>query len=70
MRRTKMISPMALGVAVSLSLGMPVSALDGSPEFSRTAEEWARLRDNVLEYGEIEDLVYEYNTTVLNNAQA
>ncbi|MCI9046511.1 MAG: TolC family protein [Hungatella sp.] len=70
MRRTKMISPMALGVAVSLSLGMPVSALAGSPEFSRTAEEWARLRDNVLEYGEIEDLVYEYNTTVLNNAQA
>ncbi len=28
---------------------------------------WARLRDNVLEYGEIADLVHEYNSTVLQN---
>lgn len=68
MKRKKLMGTMAFGVAVSLSLGMPVLA--GSPEFGRTAEEWARLRDNVLEYEEIEDLVYEYNTTVLNNAQA
>lgn len=38
-----------------------------SPEFARTAEEWARLRDNTLEYDEIEDLIEEYNVTVQNN---
>lgn len=68
MRRNKLKVPIALGVAASLSVGIPVSAVARTPEFGKTAEEWARLRDNVLEYEEIEDLVYEYNTTVLNNA--
>ncbi len=69
MRRRRLIGPVAFGMAVSLSVGAPVTSLAGTPEFGRSAEEWARLRDNVLEYEEIEDLVYEYNTTVLNNAQ-
>lgn len=43
------------------------TALAASPEFARTEEEWARLRDNVLEYEEIEDLIAEYNVTVQNN---
>lgn len=38
-----------------------------SPEFARTAEEWARLRDNVMEYGELAGLVREYNVTVQKN---
>lgn len=38
-----------------------------SPEFSRSAQEWERLRDNKLEYDEIPDLIHEYNVTVLNN---
>ncbi len=70
MRRRRLIGPVAFGMAVSLSVGAPATSLAGTPEFGRSAEEWARLRDNVLEYEEIEDLVYEYNTTVLNNAQA
>ncbi len=38
-----------------------------SPEFSRSSEEWAALKDNKLEYSEIEDLIHEYNPTVANN---
>ena len=68
--RSKYIAiPMSLCVTAALSLGLPARALAASPEFARTQEEWARLRDNVLEYEEIEDLVHEYNTTVLNNEQ-
>ncbi len=52
--------------AVQLLVPMPAFA-ERSPEFARTAEEWARLRDNVLEYDEIEDLITEYNVTVQNN---
>lgn len=48
---------------------LPLEAAAASPEFARSEEEWARLRDNVLEYEEIEDLIHEYNTTVLNNEQ-
>lgn len=69
MRRKPLILPVSLCMAVSLSAGVPVQALAGSPEFARSAEEWARLRDNVLEYEEIEDLIHEYNATVLNNEQ-
>lgn len=46
---------------------MPAMA---SPEFSRSTEEWARLRDNTLEYEELEGLIQEYNTTVRNNRVA
>lgn len=42
----------------------PMTALAGSPEFARSAEEWAKLRDNVLEYGELAGLIHEYNATV------
>lgn len=45
----------------------PVTALAGSPEFAYTAEKWASLRDNKLEFEEIADLVHEYNNTVIQN---
>lgn len=60
----------AAGLVVLLSAAAPAqvwATATDSPEFSRTAEEWARLQDNTLEYDEIADLVHEYNTTVLNN---
>lgn len=38
-----------------------------SPTFARSDAEWEKLRDNTMEYGEIEDLIHEYNATVLNN---
>lgn len=70
MRRNNWMAPVALAMAAAVSAGMPVGAMAMTPEFGRSAEEWARLRDNVLEYGEIEDLVYEYNVTVINNSLA
>lgn len=60
----------ALCLACLLTAAAPASVLAAqtdSPEFARSAEEWARLRDNRLEYEEIPDLIHEYNTTVLNN---
>lgn len=33
-------------------------------EQARTEEQWARLRDNTVEWDEIEALVHEYNPTV------
>lgn len=57
----------SITVALSLSLGMAVPAFAASPPFAYTEEEWARLRDNVLEYDEIPNLIREYNVIVENN---
>ena len=60
----------AMGLALMLAPvpGMlrPVTAW-ASPEFAYSADKWAALRDDVLEYGELADLVHEYNATVINN---
>lgn len=51
----------------------PLSVLHPSPdsgrkpEFAYTAEKWAALRDNKLEFEEIADLVHEYNNKVIQN---
>ena len=45
----------------------PVTAFAASPEFSRSAEEWAKLCDNTIEYDELECLIQEYNATVQTN---
>lgn len=55
---------MALSLAGSLLLGSPAFA---APSFSRTEEEWAKLRDNTLEYNELAGLIEEYNATVQKN---
>lgn len=56
-----------LGLAGVMLMAAPGTALASSPEFARSAEEWARLRDDVIEYEELEDLIQEYNTTVQTN---
>lgn len=43
---------------------------DMSPEFAYTQDKWASLRDNVMEYGELKDLIHEYNPTVRSNRSA
>lgn len=58
--------------AVTLAAGaitaMPFQAFaQQSPEFAYSAEKWATLRDNKLEFDEIKDLVHEYNPTVIQN---
>ena len=59
----------ALSVSITgvMLAAAPMTALAASPEFARTSEEWARLRDNKIEYEELEDLIAEYNTTVQTN---
>ncbi|MDO5417126.1 MAG: hypothetical protein Q4F29_08000 [Lachnospiraceae bacterium] len=60
----------AFTLACLLAASAPLQAWAAptdSPEFARSAEEWARLEDNKLEYEEIADLIHEYNVTVLNN---
>ncbi len=64
MKHIKTVTALVLTGAL---LAAPCTALASSPEFARTAEEWASLQDDVLEYGEIEDLVQEYNATVQRN---
>ena len=40
---------------------------DLTPSFAYSEEKWASLRDNVMEYGELADLIHEYNPTVRSN---
>ena len=61
----RLCSLCAVGILALTAL--PAPAFASSPEFARTEEEWNRLRDNRMEYGEIEGLVQEYNVTVQNN---
>ena len=60
----------SLGMALLLAASLPGTALAVSPEFARTEEEWARLRDNTMEFDELAGLIHEYNTTVQNNQYA
>lgn len=57
----------AAGITGIMAGVAPVSSLASSPDFAKSAQEWERLRDNVLEYEEIGDLIHEYNVTVQNN---
>ena len=53
--------------AASLAGTGAVTAFAASPEFAYSAEKWASLRDDKLEYDEIADLIHEYNNTVIQN---
>lgn len=53
-------------IIAGLSLA-PLRSFAKSPTFSRTEEEWAKLRDMNLDYEEIDGLVTEYNATVQTN---
>ncbi|MCD8370471.1 MAG: TolC family protein [Clostridiales bacterium] len=57
----------ALMLAAVTGVMAPFSAWAGSPEFAYSAEKWATLRDDNLDYDEIADLIHEYNNTVQQN---
>ncbi|RHP47888.1 TolC family protein [Clostridium sp. AF32-12BH] len=59
---------LSLALAGVMMTAAPTAAFAASPEFARSAEEWAKLQDNKIEYDEIADLVHEYNATVQKNA--
>ena len=50
-----------------LSMSLPATAEAASPSFAYSEEKWASLRDDKLEFDEISDLIYEYNSTVEKN---
>ncbi len=56
-----------LSLAGLMGVVSPMTALAASPEFARTAQEWERLQDDIIEYDEIPGLIHEYNATVQNN---
>ena len=49
---------------VRFSDNVSTSSKQVSVEQARSAEEWAKLRDNTVEWDELQDLVHEYNPTV------
>lgn len=53
--------------AMFLAAVLPFASFAESPEFARTQEQWALLRDDTLEWAEIPDLIREYNATVKAN---
>ncbi len=65
MRMRKRVLP--IGVAAVMLAAAPLSAAAATPEFGRSKEEWETLRDDVIEYGELADLIHEYNATVRKN---
>ncbi len=66
MRKWKQIGACCLAAVLAV-MGPAATAWAGSPEFARTPEEWAKLRDNVMEYDELAGLIREYNVTVQKN---
>lgn len=58
------VSALCLCMAASTALSCTAMA---SPEFAHSSEKWETLRDNVMEYHELADLIHEYNATVINN---
>lgn len=67
-KNRKIKTMLVLALAGSITASIPVFARE--PRFARSNEEWATLEDNNLEYGEIEDLIAEYNATVRSNEVA
>ena len=64
MKLLKRIAPVCLAAAMAGTYAMPALA---ASDVSRSEEEWAKLKDNTMEYGELAGLIHEYNVTVLNN---
>lgn len=58
---------MIVTAAIALSIISPLQALADNPEFAHDEATWAKLRDNVMEYDELQMLVEEYNPNYLNN---
>ena len=58
---------LAAGMTAVFQLCFPLQAWSASPPFAYTEEEWAAIRDNKLEFEEIDKRIHEYNTTVRQN---
>ena len=65
--RIRKIAVLAAGWMAVLDTFTPLQAWAASPPFAYTEEEWAAIRDNKLEFTEIDKRIHEYNTTVRQN---
>lgn len=63
-QNSKCLVPCCLAAVLTAAVPLTVYA---SPDFAYTQDKWATLKDNVMEYDELADLVHEYNPTVQNN---
>lgn len=63
-KNKKAMASLCLAAVMAGTVCVPAKA---APAAKRTAEEWAALEDNTMEYGELAGLIHEYNTTVKNN---
>lgn len=63
-QNSKCLVPCCLTAVLTAAVPLTVYA---SPDFAYTQDKWATLKDNVMEYDELADLVHEYNPTVQNN---
>ena len=68
MNRKRSIALICTTSLMAMSLGSISAYAEQSPTWAYSAEEWATLRDNNLDYSEIDKLIHEYNPTVLANA--
>lgn len=64
MKKKKTIVSFCLAAVIAGTQTVPAAA---APEGKRTAQEWETLQDNTMEYGELQGLIHEYNSTVKNN---
>lgn len=65
----KQMTALTLVLCMAMSGQVLAATVDYAPaqtsyERERTAEQWATLRDNVISWEELQDLVHEYNPTV------
>ena len=67
LNKKKLAGLLVMGI-IGVSGGGFQAFAEQSPSFAYSADVWAKLRDNKLEYDEIDKLIHEYNPTVLSNA--
>ena len=67
MNRKRSIALICTISLAAMSLGGICAFAEQSPTWAYSSEEWATLRDNNLDYNEIDKLIHEYNPTVLAN---
>ena len=66
-KRKKTLALICTTSLVASAFGGLTAFAEQSPTWAYSAEEWATLRDDNLDYSEIDKLVHEYNPTVLAN---
>ena len=67
MKHDKKVLVLSILTAAAMTVTSPLQVMAENPEFAHDEATWARLRDNVMEYDELQMLVEEYNPTYMNN---